>query len=68
MGCYRVPEKNIRLLFEEASGREGFRDFASVSEAREALTEEMVDWVIFELRDPNVPGVRGRTLDSSEGP
>lgn len=65
MGKRRTRALNVRLLGERADGSEVLRDFASVSEAREALAEivgELADWVIFELDRPDYAGV-GRVLD-----
>lgn len=63
MRSRRVRDLNIRLLSQTADGAESFNDFASVTEAREAVDAAMVDWVIFEIDHPHYPAV-GRVFDS----
>ncbi len=58
--------RGVRLLWAEASGAEHFRDFAALSEAREAVTPAMVDWVIVARTVPGRHGVVGTVLDSVE--
>lgn len=62
----RVRDNNIRLLWQEADGFEGLKDFGSVTEAREEARSEWIDWVIFEIEHPFYAAV-GRVLDSISG-
>ena len=64
--CLRAHVRGIRLLYTLENGSEHLRDFASVSEARDAVTEEMTDWVVFELVEQGRYAVCGRVLDSSD--
>lgn len=54
----------IRLFGTMPDGSEILRDFNSVSEAREAIPTDAVDWVIFELVAPAKRSLCGRVLDS----
>jgi hypothetical protein len=61
----RVRERNIRLAWEDLTGAEGFKDFNTVSEAREHIDPSWKDWVIFEIDYPFYQA-RGRVLDQSD--
>lgn len=54
----------IRLLYTETNGAEHCRDFATVTEAREAVSAEWADWVIIEVSPGSRYGQCGRVLDS----
>lgn len=57
----------VRLLWQQADGSEHLQDFATVTEAREAVTPEMVDWVVVERVRPGKYATAGRVLDASDG-
>jgi hypothetical protein len=67
----RVRPLNVRLLWTAPDGSEHLRDFATVSEAREAraalVGPDCTDWVIFEIEHPHYPAA-GRNLDAIELP
>jgi hypothetical protein len=58
-----VADRGVRLLWTDANGAEHLRDFASISEAREHVADDMSDWVIVERTISGVYGVVGRVLD-----
>lgn len=54
----------IRLIYTETNGAEHHRDFATVTEAREAVCTDWADWVIIEVAPGSRYGHCGRVLDS----
>jgi len=60
------PSPGVRLLWTAADGSEHFRDFATISEAREITLVNVKDWVIVERTVSGKYGAVGRVLESSD--
>lgn len=54
----------IRLLGLDKNGAEFLHDFDSISEGREAVPADAIDWVIFQKVKPGKYTCVGETLDS----